>query len=82
MLTGRREGVRQLRESEDSAWTSPGPRCVQQHYTTPHPDLSAGRGPGEEGKGVARWESEVPVTSSCCCSYESSGGGEKDERTR
>lgn len=41
---------------------------------------AAGPGLEEEGKGVARWETEVPVTSfQRCCSYDSSGGG-KDER--
>lgn len=44
---------------------------------------AAGQGLEEEGKGVARWETEVPVTSfSRCCSYDSSGGGGKDERKR
>lgn len=50
---------------------------------------AAGRGLGEEeGKGVARWETEVPVTSfSRCCSYDSpgavgSGGGRMRERDK
>lgn len=75
-LTGCREGLRQLPEREDSVDLAGTPPCAA-HYTTPHPDLSAGRGLGEEGKGVARWESEEPVTSSCCCSYDSSGGGRR-----
>lgn len=39
--------------------------------------VAAGLGLEEEGKGVARWETEAPVTSfSRCCSYDSPRRGE------
>lgn len=74
------------------ARTTRGPRgdhagCVSimQHVTQIcQAPAAAGQGLEEEGKGVARWETEVTVTSfSRCCSYDSlEGGGGVRERMR
>lgn len=77
------------------ARTTRGPRgdhagCVSimQHVTQIcQAPAAAGQGLEEEGKGVARWETEVTVTSfSRCCSYDSleggGGGAGKGERKR
>lgn len=91
-LEGAGEGACRLCGCGDLAGTTRGPfgdhaggvsimQCIAQICQAP---AAAGRGLEEEGKGVARWETKVPVKSfSRCCSYDSSGrGGRMRERDK